>query len=72
MLIQSAFRISDSAHKKISSDKIGFYGKPIDRLTREELIQALIELGSAIKECAAENTKCQKFIFIKKNKQKVM
>ena len=56
--------------KKISSDKIGFYGKPIDRLTRAELIQALTELASAIKECAADNKKCEKIIFIRKNNMK--
>lgn len=53
--------------KKISSDEIGFYGRSIDRLSKEELKQALIELASAIKECAADNKKCEKIIFIKKN-----
>jgi hypothetical protein len=53
--------------KKLSSNEIGFYGKPIDQLTREELIQALIDLASAIKECAAYNDKCEKLFFIRKN-----
>jgi hypothetical protein len=57
--------------KKISPDEIGFYGKSIDQLTREELIQALTMLASAIKECASENNKCKKIIFIEKNKEKI-
>jgi hypothetical protein len=56
--------------KKLSSGEIGFYGKPINQLIREELIQALTELASAIKECASDNKKCEKIIFIKKNKEK--
>jgi hypothetical protein len=55
--------------EKISSDEIGFYGKPIDRLTREELIQALIELASAIRECASDHKRCERIIFIKKDNE---
>jgi hypothetical protein len=56
--------------KKISSHEIGFYGKPIDQLTREELIQALMMLTSAIIECAADNKEFEKTIFIRKHNQK--
>ena len=33
---------------KIDSKQIAYYGKPIDSLTREELINALEELAGAI------------------------
>ncbi len=55
--------------KKIASSEIGFYGKPIDQLTREELEQALIELASAIKECLPDYNKFAKTIFIKENNE---
>ena len=55
--------------EKISSDQIGFYGKPIDRLTREELLEAITLLASTIKECGFENKKCEKFAFVKKENQ---
>lgn len=56
--------------KKVSTDEIGFYGRPIDRLSREELIQALIELASAVKEFASDNKRCAKLIFIKSDNKK--
>ena len=57
--------------KKLSSGEIGFYGKPIDRLTRKELLEAVIELTSAIKECMSKNKQCEIFTFIKKDSEKI-
>lgn len=57
--------------KKLSSDEIGFYGKPIDRLTREELLEAIIELASIVNECLSKNTKCEEILGMKKNSEKI-
>jgi hypothetical protein len=39
-------------------------GKPIDSLTRDDLINALEELAGAIYGCAEENKECAKIIKI--------
>ena len=49
---------------KIDCKQIAYYGKPIDSLTREELISALEELAGAIHNCAAENKKCSEILSI--------
>lgn len=56
--------------KKLSSSEIGFYGKPIDRLTREELLEAIIELASVVKDYISENKKCENIFFIKNDSAK--
>jgi hypothetical protein len=50
---------------KINCKQIAYYGKPIDTLTREELIGALESLAGAIHECAMGNRKCAEIIQIK-------
>ena len=50
---------------KIDSKQIAYYGKPIDSLTRDELISALEELAGAIQDCAVGNKKCDQIIQIK-------
>ena len=47
---------------KIDSKQIAYYGKPIDSLTREELISALEELAGAIHACAVKNKRCSEII----------
>ncbi|MGD1974572.1 MAG: hypothetical protein PVH37_09705 [Desulfobacterales bacterium] len=49
---------------KIDRNKIAYYGKPIESLTRDELISALEELAGAIHGCAKENKECTKIIKI--------
>jgi hypothetical protein len=43
---------------RIDCKRIAYYGKPIESLTREELISALEELAGAIHDCAEANKKC--------------
>ncbi len=50
---------------KIDCKQIAYYGKPIDSLTRDELINALEELAGAIHECAVKDKKCGQIIRIK-------
>lgn len=49
---------------KIDCKQIAYYGKPIDSLTREELISALEELAGAIHNCAVANKKCSEMLSI--------
>ena len=49
---------------KIDASQIAYYGKPIDSLTKDELISALEELAGAIHDCAVKNKKCRKIIQI--------
>lgn len=50
---------------KIDRNQIAYYGKSIDSLTRDELINALEELAGAIHDCAMGNKKCREIIQIK-------
>jgi len=47
---------------KTDSKQIAYYGKPIDSLTRDELISALEELAGAIHDCAVKNKRCSEII----------
>jgi hypothetical protein len=49
---------------KIDCKQIAYYGKPIESLTRDELISALEELAGAIHDCAAEDKKCAEIMGI--------
>jgi hypothetical protein len=49
---------------KIDCKQIAYYGKPIESLTRDELISALEELAGTIHDCAVENKKCADVIGI--------
>jgi len=47
---------------KIDASQIGYYGKPISSLTKNELISAIEELAGAIHECAVKNKRCSEII----------
>ena len=53
--------------KKFNHEEIGYYGKPINSLTREELLEAFAELAVIIYECSVKDKKLEEFIFIKKD-----
>jgi hypothetical protein len=66
--LKGEFELGNGRRKhmsKINCKQIAYYGKPIDSLTRGELISALEELAGAIHECAMKNKKCRKIIQIK-------
>ncbi len=45
--------------KKLEPNEIGYYGKSIESLSREELIQTFTELANAVYECANKNGACR-------------
>jgi hypothetical protein len=44
---------------KICCSDIGYHGKPIDNLTKEELLEAFLELAQTVLSCAATNNQCK-------------
>jgi hypothetical protein len=51
--------------KKLSYSDIGYYGRPIDALTREELLEALFELVLMIQSCADQDSPCRTVLSVK-------
>ena len=45
--------------KKINCSDIGYHGTPIDVLTREELIEAILELAQTVVDCSSTNNQCK-------------
>jgi hypothetical protein len=52
--------------KKFDPKEIGYYGKSITSLTRDELLEAFADLATIIYECSVKDKKLEEFIFIKK------
>jgi hypothetical protein len=46
-------KVQENDTKKICCSDIGYYGKPIDDLTREELLEAFLELAQTVVNCAS-------------------
>jgi len=51
--------MQEHAVKKISYADVGYHGKPIDALNREELLEAFLELAQTVLNCAATNNQCK-------------
>jgi hypothetical protein len=52
--------------RKYEPNEIGYYGKPITTLTREELLEAFAELAGFIHECVITGKKIEELISINK------
>ena len=44
---------------QIDPEKIGYYGRPITKMTREELLNAFIDLVLVIQDCTKKDGKCK-------------
>jgi hypothetical protein len=53
--------------KKCDPKEIGYYGRPITDLTRNELLEAFAELTAIIHECLVKDKKIEEFLYVKKN-----
>ena len=53
--------------KKFDAQKIGYYGKPLTTLTKDELLSAFEEIAEIIHECLIKDKKIEKFLHVKKN-----
>ncbi len=47
--------------KKLTSPEIGYYGKPINELSREELLEAFLELSQTVYDCAVDGNNLIKY-----------
>ena len=48
--------------KKPKRYEIGYYGRPITDLTRDELLEAFTELCIILEQCRADNDACRKML----------
>ena len=53
--------------KKINPEEIGYFGKAITTLPRDELLEVLSYLSGIIHECSVKGKKIEEFIYVKKN-----
>ena len=51
--------MQQSGTRKLKYSDIGYHGKPIDTLTREELLEAFLELAQTVVNCASTNNQCK-------------
>ena len=51
--------MSQKATARLNHSDIGYKGKPIDTLTREELLEAFLELAQKVYECASHDNPCK-------------
>ena len=52
--------------KKLTCSDIGYHGKSIDRLSKEELIELCLELARSIHDCSTEEAPCKNVFAISK------
>ena len=51
--------MQQNTNRKLTGADIGYHGRPIDTLTREELLDAFIELSQKVYDCASRENKCK-------------
>ncbi len=57
--------------EKLEPHEIGYYGKSIDSLSREELIQVITKLAQAVYECSKKNGTCREAFTFNKSHLKI-
>ena len=61
-------KMQQREQRKLHSADIGYHGKPIDNLSREELLGAFVELTQLVYDCASTNNKCKALVNIAESK----
>lgn len=56
-----------ATHKLDYSD-IGYKGKAVDTLTREELLEAFMDLAQKVYECASQDNVCKNIFLLNKGR----
>ena len=51
----------------LQPDKIGYYGKPVSSLTKDELLKAVLELSEVIHNCPVKG-KCSEILELIENR----
>ena len=45
--------------RKLTCEDIGYHGKPLDRLSKDELIDLCLKLAQSIHDCSIEEAPCK-------------
>lgn len=56
--------MSQAATNRLDFSQIGYKGRPIDALSREELLEAFLELAQTVYECAKQDNPCKDVFLI--------
>jgi hypothetical protein len=56
--------------KKVNPEEIGYFGKSISTLPRDELLEVLSYIAGIIFECSEKDKKIEEFLYVKKNIKK--
>jgi hypothetical protein len=51
--------MQEKKSRKLTGADVGYHGKPIDTLSREELLEAFIELSQKVYDCASHENTCK-------------
>lgn len=53
---------------RLDFSQIGYKGKPIDTLSKEELLEAFLNLAQTVYECAKQDNPCKNIFLIKSDR----
>ena len=57
--------------KKVNPEEIGYFGKPVTALPRDELLEVLSYIAGVIHKCTDEDKKIEELLFVKKNTEDI-
>ena len=49
----------DIKKRKLTCSDIGYHGKPLDKLSKDELIDLCLKLAQSIHDCSTEDAPCK-------------
>ncbi len=58
---------NDVTKRKLTCSDIGYNGKPLDKLSKDELIDLCIKLAQSIHDCSIEKAPCKNVFSISKS-----
>jgi hypothetical protein len=57
--IKGGFSTLTVARRKLTYSDIGYHGKPLDELSKKELIDLCLDLAQSIYDCSTEKAPCK-------------
>jgi len=57
----------DVNERKLTCSDIGYRGKPLDKLSKDELIDLCLKLAQSIHDCSTEEAPCKNVFSISKS-----
>jgi hypothetical protein len=59
--------MQQSECRTLNYSDIGYQGKPIDTLSREELLKAFLEMTQLVYNCASTNNRCKALLSVRED-----